>query len=311
MTGTKILQLLAAFILMGLLWAGLDGAHALSLLRQADAGWLVAALLVLTVQTVLSAYRWQFTARQLGQSFSLRHSISEYYLSQIVNQSLPGGVLGDAGRALRARHDGGLQRAGAGVVIERALGQASLLVILATAFLVPTRPDLPLAVQGIITLLLAGGVMIVGALYGATFITGHIGKTARSCASLIRRALLDNGSLPRQIVLNLSITAANIAAFAFCARATGTMMSASQAALLVPLILLTMIIPLTISGWGVREGAAAALFPLIGATGAAGLAASTAFGLMFLVSTLPGLLVLILQSRTSLTSVPPQMQVDP
>jgi uncharacterized membrane protein YbhN (UPF0104 family) len=308
---TKLLQLLAALVLMGLLWAGFDGAQALSMLQQADAGWLMAALAALTVQTVLSAYRWQFTAHQLGQSFSLRHGISEYYLSQIVNQSLPGGVLGDAGRALRARHNGGLRRSGAAVVIERGLGQASLLAVLAMAFLVPTRPDLPVAVQGIITTLLVGGALIVTVLTTAKFLRGRIGDAARGGASLAARAILHDGALPRQIVLNLTITAANIAAFAFCAHATDTPMSASQAALLVPLILLTMIIPLTISGWGIREGAAAALFPVIGATGAAGLAASTAFGLMFLVSTLPGILVLIAQHRTPITTVSTNMQVDP
>jgi hypothetical protein len=55
------------------------------------------------------------------------------------------------------------------------------------------------------------------------------------------------------------------------------------------MILLAMLIPLTIGGWGLREGAAAWLFPLAGATAAEGLAASVAFGLVFLCVALPGL----------------------
>jgi hypothetical protein len=58
-----------------------------------------------------------------------------------------------------------------------------------------------------------------------------------------------------------------------------------------------MLIPLTISGWGVREGAAAALFPLAGTTASEGFAASVAFGLVLLVAVLPGLLTLWLRSQ--------------
>jgi glycosyltransferase 2 family protein len=86
--------------------------------------------------------------------------------------------------------------------------------------------------------------------------------------------------------------ACNLAAFAFCARATGTALPLAAILALVPLILLTMVLPLTIGGWGLREGAAAALFPLAGASAAAGLATSIAFGLMLLVSVLPGLVAL-------------------
>jgi hypothetical protein len=56
----------------------------------------------------------------------------------------------------------------------------------------------------------------------------------------------------------------------------------------VPLILFTMLIPISISGWGLREGAAAALLPLAGRDGQRRLAASIAFGLTFVASVLPG-----------------------
>jgi hypothetical protein len=49
-----------------------------------------------------------------------------------------------------------------------------------------------------------------------------------------------------------------------------------------------------------REGAAAALFPVIGATATEGFAASVAFGLMFLVSTLPGAPFLLVCSKPDL-----------
>jgi len=59
---------------------------------------------------------------------------------------------------------------------------------------------------------------------------------------------------------------------------------------LIPLILTAMLIPLSVAGWGWREGAAAALFPLAGAAPDAGLAASAAFGALMLAAAMPGAL---------------------
>jgi hypothetical protein len=90
-----------------------------------------------------------------------------------------------------------------------------------------------------------------------------------------------------------------LAAFAFCARAVGVDLGLAEAAALVPLILFTMLIPISMSGWGLREGAAAALLPLAGATASGGLAASVAFGLTFVASVLPGFMVLWLSPRAT------------
>jgi hypothetical protein len=59
------------------------------------------------------------------------------------------------------------------------------------------------------------------------------------------------------------------------------------ALVLVPLILAAMLIPLTVGGWGWREGAAAALFPLAGASSVAGVSAGIVFGGAILLSVLP------------------------
>lgn len=314
MNVTRSLQILVALAVMALLWFGLDGQQALHLLVRADPLWLAAAALALTAQTVLSAMRWRLTARQLGQTIPLTRAIGEYYLAQVVNQSLPGGVVGDAGRAVRARHQAGLRRAGAAVAIERLAGQVALFLVLAagalTVTLMPGGLTLPSWVMGLIGALLSGALIAMLAIGGAGQLPGRAGTAARDLRGALRVTLLAPGALPRQVALNLAITGANLAAFAFCAAATGTMMSPVETAVLVPLILLTMILPLTVSGWGLREGAAAGLFPLIGASAQAGLAASLAFGLMFLASTLPGLLVLLARRRVN-RPAPAAIQADP
>jgi hypothetical protein len=61
---------------------------------------------------------------------------------------------------------------------------------------------------------------------------------------------------------------------------------------LVAPVLMTMLILVTVAGWGIREAAAAALWGLAGLTPADGAAISVTYGLLVLVSRAPGLVVL-------------------
>jgi uncharacterized membrane protein YbhN (UPF0104 family) len=92
-----------------------------------------------------------------------------------------------------------------------------------------------------------------------------------------------------QVALSAGTTACILIAFWASAAAVGLTLSFSAVVTLVPLILLTMLVPITVSGWGLREGAAAALLPLVGATASVSLAASLVFGLIALVAVMPGL----------------------
>ena len=63
------------------------------------------------------------------------------------------------------------------------------------------------------------------------------------------------------------------------AQALATPIAAWQCLLIVPPALLIASFPLSLGGWGVREGALAAGFALVGASSAGGVAASILYGL--------------------------------
>ncbi len=69
-------------------------------------------------------------------------------------------------------------------------------------------------------------------------------------------------------------------------------MGAAEALVLVPVCLAAMLVPVGIGGLGLREGAAAALWPLAGHPAEAGVAAALLFGLAALLAALPGAAVL-------------------
>lgn len=283
-------QIAVLFALGAFLWHAVDGRAALDQLRRADPRWLVAAAILLSVQTVLSAQRWRITAAQLGLEIPAFLALKEYYLAQVVNQSLPGGVLGDAGRAVRSRAQAGLAVAAQAVVFERVAGQLGLLAVL----LIGTGLGLlmPAALAWPDWLAQAVVVVVALAAVGAG-IAALMPATGRFAQRFILAVWAPRVRV-RQITLSLTTALCNVAAFACCAMALGVAMPAVAVAALVPLILFAMVLPLSVAGWGLREGAAALLFPVMGATAEAGLATSIAFGLVFLITTLPGLLVPLL-----------------
>jgi len=290
-----LLRLAQAVVTLGLLvllWQVADGADAARVLLAADPRWLLAALLALTLHTVLAAERWRLTAGALGLELSRWHAVREYYLSQVVNQTVPGGVIGDAGRAVRSRGRAGLTIAVQAVVVERLAGQIAVLGVMVVAFAVTTAApgglEWPAWVLTLAAAITAGGLVGLGLLVAAGRVPGRFGQRMTELARTAAIALAGRQVIVRQVVLSAGTTACILAAFAFCAQAVGLTLPIAAVLTLVPLTLLTMLIPITISGWGLREGAAAALLPLVGATASASLAASVAFGIVALIAVLPG-----------------------
>ena len=291
------INLCVAVGLLGLVWYLADGAAAVRMLGGADPLLLAAAFCVLTLQTVISSLRWRLTAAQLGISINWATALREYYLSQIVNQTLPGGVIGDAGRAVRTRQTAGLMASGQAVVFERLAGQIALFAVMAAAFLVTwTRPggvDWPdWAAWPLLCIMVACLCMPLLFQIFSHVLPPEAAHKLRCQGRALRHALAAPQVRLRQALLSLATVLCNIAAFGLCTWAVGVDLPIAAVFALVPLILFAMAIPATISGWGLREGAAAALFPIVGASASDGLAASVAFGLVFLATVLPGIVFL-------------------
>jgi uncharacterized membrane protein YbhN (UPF0104 family) len=277
----RALNVIISILVLGIVIWWADAKAVLGHLLGAHWGWLAVSGLALTALTFLMARRWQIVANGFAICIPYRHALREYYIAQMVNLVLPGGVAGDVARAVRLRHAGDLLRAGQSVAADRIIGQVVTLAVLGialvTAQVLPGGIAWPAATGfGCIAMIMGGCVMLA--------LSQHKGATGQ----FLRRTL---GLLraPRVLVLSLLITALLSISLYACARATGTFIPPSGWFTLIPLILSAMLVPLSVGGWGWREGAAAALFPLIGATSDAGIATGIAYGAMMMIAAAPGL----------------------
>jgi len=75
------------------------------------------------------------------------------------------------------------------------------------------------------------------------------------------------------------------------ARAIGVALPALEVLALAPALLLAMLIPFSVAGWGLREGTAAGVWVLVGLPSAQGVAVSLAYGVLVLLASLPGIWV--------------------
>lgn len=267
-------------------------------------GWMALALVISVLQVMLSAWRWQLTAGLIDVPLRYLYALREYYLALLVNQLLPGGVLGDAGRAHRhAQQSSSKGSAWRAVVIERASGQLAIVLYTLVALLAS-----PLW----LTALGFSGLMVVAGVVGAVMVMGvtlmiWLRRSAATlpawCAALgrdMRRGLLRRGVWPRQLLSSLSIVLSYGLVMVCAARAIGVELAALDILALAPVLLLAMLVPLSIAGWGVREGAAAGIWMFVGLPSAQGVAISLAYGVLVLLSSLPGIWV-ALASRTRAT----------
>jgi glycosyltransferase 2 family protein len=286
MQAKGVLRLAVTALALGAVVLAIGPAALGGALAGAHSGWAGLAAALLSAQIVLSALRWRLTAAALGLPIPRGHAIGEYYLSVLGNSVLPGGVLGDVGRIARARAGAGLARAAETVVLERVAGQGVLAMAAAfgaVAWAWPARSAL------------VGAVALLGVLMALGLWLRRPGRGAGRLSRLRGRVHLvwgQAGMRAPQAALSLAILACNLGGFWAAAAAVGVILEPAAALLLLPLTLAAMLIPLTVAGWGLREGAAAALWPIAGVAPELAVAASVVFGVAALVAALPGLVAL-------------------
>jgi uncharacterized membrane protein YbhN (UPF0104 family) len=270
-------------------------------LRAIQPGMLLAAVGIGLLTTVCCAWRWCLVARGLGVPLALPGAVADYYRSLFLNAALPSGVLGDAHRAVRHGRDIGDVGLGArAVVLERSAGQAVLVPVGVMVLLVSPVPALSPAAL-VPTSPVVATVAVAGVLAVAVFAARPARRVAcrwgawRTAASSVRAGLLGRRIWPGVVVASLAALAGYLATFLIAARAAGSTAPTHQLLHLLVLALLAMAVPLSVGGFGPREGVCAWAFAAAGLGAAEGLAVAVVYGLSVFVASTPGAVVLVVR----------------
>jgi len=289
--------------LIALLLANIDRDALVDQFRDLDFAWALLALTVLLALAFLQALRWQIVLKACSETIGYWDSLRIVLIGQFFNQTLPSAIGGDAVRMWEARRAGlSLRIAVTSIVIDRLLGLAAVLVLVGVGL--PRMLGLiddPIARNGY-------GLVIAG------LIVCYVGLLAfgRVWPERLRFKLIDaviKLSEDARLVLLAPVAASqalSLAVFAqvalgFCilalSRALDVSIPLADCILLFSPVVLFSTLPISVAGWGAREGAMVVVYGLIGLARPDALAISLLFGLISIVLGLPGGVLWLLSRR--------------
>ena len=305
-----------AAVLAVVLWR-LGAGPFLDGLRSIDPTALALAAGIGLMTTVCCSWRWSLVARGLGVGLPMRTAVAAYYWSQFLNTMLPGGVLGDVHRAVRHGRDvDNVGRSLRAVAWERCAGLAAFIGLTLLVLLVlpsPVQSFVPAVtvVLGVFAAVAVGAVRVVRA--RTCDRSTRWARLLGAASDDIRDVLLARSVWPKVLLASGVVVAGHTATFLIAVRTAGSTASPGRLLPVAVLVLLAMVVPLGIGGWGPREGMAAWAFGAAGLGAAQGVAAATVYGVLTLVAALPGAAVPIagfVRPRTSRVDVSPVLVPD-
>ncbi|MBT5265071.1 MAG: flippase-like domain-containing protein [Rhodospirillaceae bacterium] len=305
-------KLLVSIGLLAILTRQIDGGAVLAAFARVPNGVLAEAFLVILAQFAVAAIRWLLLGRLTGASLSIWQTFRLFFAAMFFNQLLPTSLGGDAVRAWLASRQGlPIGRAANTVILDRSAGLISLLILmLVTGVLMADRMPNP-AIADIVRYV--PPVILLTAILSLIFanrVAGLIDRFiwCRPIASLLRDSSVLWRAGPISVaVLGLSLTLHMMTATCvwLLANGVGAIVGFPEIVGLLPPTILMMILPISIAGWGVREGVLVGLFALLGVAAAPALAISLMWGGLTLIAALLGGLIWVMTSAPEATPVEP------
>jgi glycosyltransferase 2 family protein len=264
--------------------------------KLSDLRWLniaIAGLIFMLLQ-MSNALRWNVVLSAIDRSYSFLMLFKVQNIGSFFNQTLPSVIGGDALRMYTIHKSGAsLITAVNGIVLERVITVACLIfmVTLAQPFMdLPADKTIAQYIFPILSLLAILGTVVLTQLdrfppsMNRLKIVRGMGNLAVDAKILFTSVLNIAKSLFFGLLGNTLISL-----FAWqCALALGIDLSIIEALVLVPPAILIATLPISIAGWGVREGAMVTTLSMAGIAEIDAFTMSILFGLLMAAFSIPG-----------------------
>jgi uncharacterized membrane protein YbhN (UPF0104 family) len=296
--------------------------------------WFGLAFVMLVLTNLVAVLRWGWLMRSVKLYRPARDYISLYFAGGLINQGLPSTLGGDSYRAIegsRAYHVGintpahpssqqtlnqelhqpiDLQRSPPrlrlgffSVGLDRALGLlgnnilGALGLIVGGAMLAPWGQSLGWWILGAMLSAAALASILLRVTKTRNLIQRILDKLGMPQAMSALKAGLGWPSVAPQVVISVLTHVLALSSFWCCLKAFGINAPFSALMIGMPALGLLMMLPISISGWGLREATLSATLALWGIDSGISVLAAVSFGIVTLVTYLPGALSLLRRKR--------------
>ena len=295
-------------ITCGCFWYLFRQVNAEEILRETanlDYRWFIAAAITVTAQMPLVALRWSWITNALEPQrppVPIGAILAITMIANFVAQILPN-VVGDAVRVwMLSKIRTGWSKGLIGVVIDRGTGVGVLLVIGFVTLLSASEftafagfRKILLLVFG--ALLLAASIGLICARFFAPILTRYrITSWVGELILASRLVLMESPAAISIVAVTFIVHFLSIAAIWELGKSFGMSLSVLEAAVLFTLMLAAAVVPISVSGWGLREVMVTAFLTAHGMAAQRAFAFSISFGLALVTASLPGAVAMMLYS---------------
>jgi uncharacterized membrane protein YbhN (UPF0104 family) len=263
--------LISAGALGFLLWQiGLG--ETIAVLRLADLRLLLVAFVLFLISLVIRAGRWAVLLWALKLRVSFKRLVYLYFVGTFFNSFLPSGFGGDVARAIELTQDTPPPAAVGTVLVDRMTGLLVLLMLglMALPFSIAHLP----AWLVWLLVVVAGGGLVGGALIlegrwlrrVTAWLPDRLSLAGSGTLGRIYAAVSGCGwrAIGQALAISLIFNLINILINFLCGRAVGIDLSLGYFFVTAPLISISLMIPVSIGGIGVRDWVVVALFDPVG-----------------------------------------------
>jgi uncharacterized membrane protein YbhN (UPF0104 family) len=306
-----ILKLVVSFFLIYYLFSHINFQDAFRQIQSLSALTISLILSIFLIQLLVISVRYYKALECMGIHIPLIKTIRPTYIGYFFSQTLISFVGGDAIRVLITSDAGEkITQIAKAVVVDRLAGFAGQILLLALTlpFLIPLLPDIGLKIFLLLIILGSGGLVLMlfflGKKTNIANSKGIVGKLMSYSKRILDR-LYTGQALLYIFGLSFLIGLINCIAYFAIAKALNIPLTFWQVLILTPPALFLSMMPVSISGWGVREGATVMMLAIAGISSSDALCISIIFGLSLLIVSLPGgILWLVSPKRIQKKQVP-------
>lgn len=248
-------------------------------LRQMDLWWLSGAILLMGLSVLLGSWQWSSLLSAQGIHLGPVRTLRAYSMGMFLNFVLPSGVGGDVVRAVQVHQQAKAGAKGvAATLLDRIAGLFTLALFASAAswILVARQSDALFSKLAWGSGLVSLGFCIVFSVLFSRRLVGWISPVARLVgegplldkARDIRSAFLLYRDEPLVVVrvtaLSVATQLMRLVVHWLASRAMGLPLDFAWILLFIPIVSLIAVIPVSVGGWGWREGAQKTFFSLPG-----------------------------------------------
>jgi uncharacterized membrane protein YbhN (UPF0104 family) len=284
------MQVAATVAMLALTIGVLDRAEFRARLAEANMSWLVIGLVLLFVQQCIAAVRWRLIAVELHlPRSSMPFFLLWHGIGTTAGQVLPSTIGGDAVRAFALLNPKQLAPAVRSVLADRLVGMIVLSLLVVVGFaLAPSIFARNYALLGALAFALAGIVVsILLTVLSAKLTSRNLVVRAVRTIGADLKGLAGAQSCGPVLAQSLTIHLLSVGAFIAFARAVG--IADPDPIVFGSVIcsaLLASVLPISIGGWGLREGFVVITAGILGTSAEAAISVSVLFGTILILASI-------------------------